>query len=87
MRMSEISNIIQASRLALRSTILPTNMLLNRKRGALLAQAVEIEAETFLAAMKDLKLTDGRDRLVRHGHGPTRAIQTGMSGPDCMSSG
>src|SRR6266487_829906 len=44
----------------------------------LLAQAVEIEAETFLAAMKDLKLYDGRDRVVRHGHGPTRKIQTGV---------
>src|SRR5882757_9628898 len=28
--------------------------------------------------MKDLKLADGRDRLVRHGHGPTRTIQTGI---------
>ena len=28
--------------------------------------------------MKDLKLADGRDRLVRHGHGPERAIQTGI---------
>ena len=44
----------------------------------LLARAVEIEAETFLDAMKDLKLPDGRDRVVRHGHGPTRMIQTGI---------
>ena len=28
--------------------------------------------------MKDMKLPDGRDRLVRHGHGPARAIQTGI---------
>ena len=28
--------------------------------------------------MKDLKLPDGRDRIVRHGHGPDRAIQTGV---------
>ena len=28
--------------------------------------------------MKDLKLPDGRDRVVRHGHGPQRAIQTGI---------
>jgi hypothetical protein len=33
----------------------------------LLAQAVELEAEAFLAAMKELKLLDSRDRLVRHG--------------------
>src|SRR5258708_4428909 len=31
-----------------------------------------------LDAMKDLKLAGGRDRLVRHGHGPTRTIQTGI---------
>lgn len=37
-----------------------------------------MEAEVFLAAMKDLKLPDGRDRLVRHGHGPERTIQTGI---------
>jgi putative transposase len=44
----------------------------------LLSQAVELEAEAFLAAMKDLKLADGRDRIVRHGHGPERSIQTGI---------
>lgn len=44
----------------------------------LLAQAIEIEAETFLAEMRDLKLADGRDRIVRHGHGPERRIQTGI---------
>jgi hypothetical protein len=37
---------------------------------------VEIEAEAFLASMKDLKLADRRDRLVRHGHGPVREIQS-----------
>jgi hypothetical protein len=26
----------------------------------------------------DLKLPDGRDRAVRHGHGPGRAVQTGV---------
>src|SRR4051794_20773021 len=44
----------------------------------LLAQAIEIEAEAFLASMRDLKLPDGRERLVRHGHGPARIIQTGI---------
>ncbi len=52
-----------------------TNVLRSGAR-QLLAQAVELEAEVFLAAMKDLKLADGRDRLVRHGHGPERTIQT-----------
>jgi transposase-like protein len=54
-----------------------TNVLRSGAR-LLLAQAVEMEAEAFLAAMKDLKLADGRDRLVRHGHGPARTIQTGI---------
>ena len=44
----------------------------------LLAQAVELEAEAFLNAMQDLRLPDGRARLVRHGHGPEREIQTGI---------
>ena len=44
----------------------------------LLAQAIEIEAEAYLASMRDLKLPDGRERLVRHGHSPERTIQTGI---------
>jgi transposase-like protein len=54
-----------------------TNVLRSGAR-QLLAQAVEMEAEAFLAAVKDLKLADGRDRLVRHGHGRARTIQTGI---------
>ncbi len=50
----------------------------------LLAQAVELEAEAFLAGMRELRLPDGRDRLVRHGHGPERMIQTGI-GPVAIS--
>ena len=44
----------------------------------LLARAVELEAEVFLSSMQHLKLADGRDRVVRHGHGPERSIQTGI---------
>ena len=54
-----------------------TNILRSGAR-QLLAQAVEMEAEAFLLAMKGLKLPDGRDRLVRHGHGPERTIQTAI---------
>ena len=50
----------------------------------LLARAVELEAEVFLSSMQHLKLADGRDRLVRHGHGPERSIQTGI-GPVSVS--
>jgi putative transposase len=44
----------------------------------LLAQAIEAEAEAFLASMKDSKLPDGRERIVRHGRGPERMVQTGI---------
>src|SRR5215208_3470875 len=44
----------------------------------LLAQAIEAEAEAFLAGMVDRRLADGRARFVRHGHGPERTIQTGI---------
>ena len=44
----------------------------------LLAQAVEFEAEAFLASQEGLRLPDGRARLVRHGHGPEREVQTGI---------
>jgi putative transposase len=58
-----------------------TNILRSGAR-QLLAQAVEMEAAAFLAAMNGLKLPDGRDRLVRHGHGPARTIQTGIGAVD-----
>jgi hypothetical protein len=44
----------------------------------MLAQVLIAEADAFVALWKDLKLPDGRDRIVRHGHGPQRAIQTGV---------
>ena len=44
----------------------------------MLAQALIAEADAFVAQCKDLKLPDGRDRVVRHGHGPQRVIQTGV---------
>ena len=44
----------------------------------MLAQVLIAEADAFVAQWKDLKLPDGRDRIVRHGHGPQRAIQTGV---------
>ncbi len=56
----------------------PLTSILRDGARRLLAQAVEMEAEAFLASMKELKLDDGRDRIVRHGHGPERTIQTGI---------
>jgi hypothetical protein len=44
----------------------------------MLAQVLIAEADAFVALWKDLKLPDSRHRVVRHGHGPQRAIQTGV---------
>lgn len=56
----------------------PLTSVLRDGARRLLAQAVEAEAETFLAAMADERLADGRARVVRHGHGPERMLQTGI---------
>jgi hypothetical protein len=56
----------------------PLTDILRAGARKLLAQAIEIEAEAFRASMRDLRLPDGRERLVRHGHAPERAIQTGI---------
>jgi transposase-like protein len=56
----------------------PLTAVLRSGARRLLAQAVEAEAEAFLAEMKGTRLPDGRERLVRHGHGPERAVQTGI---------
>src|SRR5918912_192864 len=50
----------------------PLTAVLRSGARRLLAQAVEAEAEAFLAEMRDLRLPDGRERLVRHGYGPER---------------
>jgi transposase-like protein len=56
----------------------PLSEVLRAGARRLLAQAIEAEAEAFLAGMADRRLADGRARFVRHGHGPERAIQTGI---------
>ena len=44
----------------------------------LLVQAVGAEVGAWLAAHEDLRLADGRRRVVRRGHAPERVIQTGI---------
>lgn len=56
----------------------PLTEVLRAGARQLLAQAIEAEVTAFLAGLKDEKLPDGRDRVVRHGHGPERLIQTGI---------
>src|SRR5215210_2165900 len=56
----------------------PLTAILRSGARRLLAQAIEAEAEAFLAEMKGVRLPDGRERLVRHGHAPERLVQTGI---------
>src|SRR3712207_9408272 len=53
----------------------PLTAILRSGARRLLAQAVEAEAEAFLAAMKDRRLPGGGERVVRHGLGAEREIQ------------
>ena len=48
----------------------PLTAVLRSGARRLLAQAIEAEAEAFLAEMKGARLPDGRERVVRHGHAP-----------------
>ena len=43
----------------------PLTAVLRNAARRLLAQAIEAEAEAFLAEMKGLRLVDGRERVVR----------------------
>ena len=56
----------------------PLTEILRSGAQRMLAQAIENEVQAFVESMKDLKLADGRDRVVRHGYGPERTIQTGI---------
>lgn len=56
----------------------PLTEVLRSGAQRLLIQAIEAEAEAFLALMSGCELEDGRARSVRHGHGPERDIQTGI---------
>jgi putative transposase len=56
----------------------PLSELAREGARRMLAQVLIAEADAFVALWKDVKLPDGRDRVVRHGHGPERAIQTGV---------
>ncbi len=44
----------------------------------MLMAAMKAEADGFVAAFSESLLPDGRQRIVRHGAGPERVIQTGI---------
>jgi hypothetical protein len=54
-----------------------TEILRNGVR-SLLAQALEAEVADFLGKRTDLKTSDGRQRVVRHGHLPEHEVMTGI---------
>ncbi len=56
----------------------PLTDVLRNGAARLLAAAIEAEVEAHLAAYQDLKLPDGRQRIVRHGTLPERDVQTGI---------
>jgi transposase-like protein len=56
----------------------PLTEILQAGARRLIAQAIEAEFDAFLSSTAALVLPDGRRRVVRHGHDPVRAIQTGI---------
>ena len=48
----------------------------------MLAEALKAEADAFVASFADAVLPDGRQRVVRHGYGPERSVQTGIGALD-----
>ena len=48
----------------------------------MLAEALKAEADAFVAGFAGDLLPDGRQRVVKHGHGPERSIQTGIGAID-----
>lgn len=56
----------------------PLTELLRKGARALLQSAVEAELETFLAQFAERRTPEGRAGVVRNGHHPERAVQTGI---------
>jgi len=52
--------------------------LLRVKARAILREALELEMEVFMKEYQSYRLSDGRQRVVRHGYHQDREIQTGM---------
>ena len=61
----------------------PLTAVLRSGARRLLAQAVEAEAEAFLAEMKGMRLPDGRERVVRHGRARSAWCRPGSARSRC----
>lgn len=60
----------------------PLTKLARQGARRMLAEALMAEADAFIASFADEQLEDGRQRIVRHGFGPERKIQTGIGALD-----
>ena len=60
----------------------PLTKLAREGARRMLAEALKAEADAFVASFADEQLEDGRQRIVRHGFGPERQIQTGIGALD-----
>ena len=60
----------------------PLSELAREGARRMLAQALKAEADAFVASFAAEQLADGRQRIVRHGFGPERQIQTGIGALD-----
>ena len=56
----------------------PLSELAREGARRMLAEALKAEADAFVASFAADLLPDGRQRVVRHGYGPDRSIQTGI---------
>ena len=56
----------------------PLTELLRSGAKALISKAVELELDALLANYRDMKLTNGRQVVVRNGYLPERTVQTGI---------
>ncbi|PLW77267.1 hypothetical protein C0081_10610 [Cohaesibacter celericrescens] len=63
----------------------PLTDLLRKGARQLLQTAIEAELVSFLNEFRDQKTPDGLAGVVRNGHHPERAVQTGI-GPSCFPS-
>lgn len=66
----------------------PLTELARQGARRMLAEALKAEADAFVASFANEQLEDGRQRIVRHGFGPERKIQTVLwmsSGPRCAT--
>ena len=62
----------------LRSAADPLSEIAQEGARRMLAAALQAEVDLFISEYAEEMLPEGRQRVVRHGHGPERSIQTGI---------